>query len=283
MFQVQETSIGGLRYAGRSKALVTDNRDPEGRGRIKVNHLLLGEDTVWIPYLTAPGTYTVPDIGDVVFVEADTGIYTHPIAWGNFTKKGGGAVPDTFLRPNPTNRGMYSKSGHLFELDDGTGSDKVGAGVRVTTSGLHIFHMIDDEAETNITLKDSAGNGFVLDTLTNTYTLQVTDTTMVLDDSGYTLTAKADATINVEAFILTSKASTEVKAKDITLTDEVGGVISAKDGKFSLTGASGEELLSLLDETLTALASTTAPGYGAPISSVATFVEIQTKLATIKG
>jgi len=268
MFQVQETSVGGLRYAGRSKALVEDNVDPQKRGRIKVSHPLLGQDTVWIPYLTTPGTYTVPNIGDVVFVEADAGIYTHPIAWGNFTKKGGGAVPDTFLRAAPTNRGMYTPNNHLFELDDGLGPDKTGAGIRVTTSGLHIFHMIDDEAETNITLKDSAGNGFVLDTLTNTYTLEITDNNKMI--------------INDDGFALTTKASTTITSKDVTLTDEVGAALVVKGGKFSMTGASGEELLSIVDEILQKLTTTTAPGYGAPISTVADFAAIQVKLATIK-
>ncbi len=57
-------------YLGRSRGIVIDNRDPLKRGRIKVNHPLLGE-TVWIPYIRSPHCFDIPDVGDIVYVILD--------------------------------------------------------------------------------------------------------------------------------------------------------------------------------------------------------------------
>jgi len=64
-------------WLGYTYALVVDNRDPKGRGRIRVRLPWHGEDYVsdWIPKLSgfnAPGageTFTIPEMGDVVKVE----------------------------------------------------------------------------------------------------------------------------------------------------------------------------------------------------------------------
>ena len=111
---------GNVKYSSRSKAKVIDNRDPLKRGRIRIEHPLLGK-TSWIDYLRTPGTFNVPSIGDLVYVEADAGEAQYPVAWGNVTKglDESPDVPETFKRDIPTNRGMYTPLGHTFEMDDG--------------------------------------------------------------------------------------------------------------------------------------------------------------------
>ena len=341
MFQVRETALGSLRYAGRSKALVEDNVDPQKRGRVRVKHPLLGDLSVWIPYLSSPGTYTVPQIGDVVFIEADSGDYGHPVAWGNLVKKGGGAVPDTFLRSEPTNRGMYTPDNHLFEMDDGQTSEKTDKGIRLTSSGGHKFHLIDDTEKTGILLEDSEGNSHKLDTLTGIWTWDTaTGANMTIngqDDilsmttkagdtlalsaengiqmstpadggtsasfksgkidfvaaAGFTITSDADAAMTITGslelaatggFTASTDAAYSITGKTgVTMEDGLGASLAIKDGKFSMKGASGEELLSIIDEIVTKLSTTSAAGFGAPISSVADFIAIKLKLATIKG
>jgi hypothetical protein len=76
MFQTRDASFNTIKYAGRSRAIVLDNNDPLSKGRIIVDHPLLGE-TVWIPYLAVAGCFSVPEIGDVVYVECDAGFETN--------------------------------------------------------------------------------------------------------------------------------------------------------------------------------------------------------------
>ena len=72
MFRVKDQN-GKYKYSGRSRATVVDNRDPFNRGRILVDHPIVGP-TTWIEYLRTPGHFTVPSIGEVVYVEGDAGV-----------------------------------------------------------------------------------------------------------------------------------------------------------------------------------------------------------------
>lgn len=183
MFRVVDDN-GKIKYSGRSKATVLDNRDPNQKGRIIVDHPLLGE-TVWIDYLKTPGQFNVPSIGDIVYVEADAGHPEFPIAWGN-VEKGTYAqsdVPTAFKRDIPTNRGWQTPGGHLVELDDGlatlttapndttyTTSNK---GIRITTSGGNKIHIAEDTSGGNeyILVSDKANNSIKIDSSTNTITI----------------------------------------------------------------------------------------------------------------
>lgn len=272
MFQVEETALGSLRYAGRSKALVEDNVDPQKRGRVRVKHPLLGDLSVWVAYLTPPGVFTAPQIGDVVYIEADSGEYSHPVAWGNLTKNGGGAVPDTFLRATPTNRGMYTPNNHLFEMDDGQTSAKTDDGIRLTTSAGHKFHLIDDTAQTSITLADSKGNESKLDSLANVWTwTMAAGTNMTIDgsqdllsmttDSGDTVSISASDGIQMSTpadggttasfssgaidftaaagFSITADQSVAISATDaIEMTAKTGMTMSS-DATYDITGKTG--------------------------------------------
>jgi hypothetical protein len=144
MYQVKDASYGSIKFAGRSKAKVIDNNDPLKRGRIIVDHPLLGE-TTWIDYLNVPGIFSVPEIGDLVYVECDAGHESYPIAWGNVVKGklDNPQIPDKFKRVTPTNRGIYSPNGHYIELDDGKGVSLEGNGIRVTTANGYSIE-IDD-------------------------------------------------------------------------------------------------------------------------------------------
>lgn len=154
MFRSKDSS-GNPKYVGRSKATVIDNRDPLKRGRIMVKHPILGE-TLWIDYLKTPGQFDVPSIGDIVFVECDTGEYEFPVAWGNVVKglDTSPEIPSAFRRNVPSNRGMYTPGGHLFEMDDGQSNptkspnDKdlttKDRGIRLTSKDGYKIHIMED-------------------------------------------------------------------------------------------------------------------------------------------
>lgn len=177
MYRTKDT-YGVVKYSGRSKAKVLDNRDPLSRGRILIDHPLLGK-TTWVDYLKLPHQFDVPSIGDIVYVECDTGEYEFPVAWGNVTKglDENVQIPQAFKRAVPTNRGMYSPGGHLIEIDDGeskpTTSPKdtdlttKSRGIRITSSSGHIIHINDDSENqvSSITIVDKNGDGIVFDAI----------------------------------------------------------------------------------------------------------------------
>lgn len=314
MFKVADVGAGGSKLTGRSKALVLDNVDPNKQGRIKIDHLVFGTGGMWVPYLTVPGMFTPPRIGDVVYVEADCGHHNYPVAWGNLTKEGGGAIPDTFLRSEPTNIGMYSVNNHLFELDDGKGLTKKDAGVRITTSGLSKFHLIDDITKPGILLQDKPGNTLQLDTLTNKWTWKVVlGTSVVMDgvkdsillktkfgdscelsaSNGIQMSVPTGATLSMKnaKFDITAKTTFTVEAiTKASITGKTGvdvktagaGAIEITPKGVAIKGTTGE-LLTLIEELLDALSQATYPGFGAPASNVVQYPLIKAKITGMKA
>lgn len=192
-----------VKYAGRSKAVVLDNRDPLNRGRIIVDHPLLGP-TVWIDYLMTPGQFNVPSIDDVVYVEADGGYAEFPIAWGNVIM-GEDASPDTpqeFIRDIPTNRGWKTPGGHILELDDGiatviqevddTNFTTKNRGIRITTSGGNKIHIAEDSdnSSESILIENNDGSSFLIDKTNKKMVWTDSANSITIDKNDNTITAK---------------------------------------------------------------------------------------------
>jgi hypothetical protein len=262
MFQVKDESIGTIKFVGRSRGKVIDNVDPLKKGRVIVNHPLLGE-TEWIEYLTSPGMFSVPEIGDIVYVECDAGFATHPLAWGNLTKGKTSAedVPDVFQRNNPTNRGMYTPDGHLFEMDDGTTLAGTKKGIRLTTANGSKIHIIDDPADIQINLELPTGDQF-----------KMTPTDGIV--------------INANSNIKISSLAGNIEA------DGSLGKLKLGAGKVGLGGPAAElldlfdQLLQQLDTLLTSMATETHLGnlgYStSPPLNAAAYAAVQVQIALIK-
>lgn len=340
MFQVKDNAIGNIKYVGISSAVVVDNNDPLKRGRIRVNSPVLGE-TNWIPYLTTPGTFNVPDIDTVVFLQCDGGFYTHPVAWGNLNHGDDDDLqfPEEFQRVSPTNRGFYTPGGHLIEIDDGTDETGTSRGIRITTTDKTIINIADEELDHSVTvtfddgleiIADGTNDKFTVDT-NNGEHLEISKAEGIQlstpDDGGTSasfkggkidILADGDVTITSSTGTFTLETDGDLaivsSSGDITLsdgngnevamtsdgikaTDSSGGELNISSGKVAL-GNSIAELVDLVSqltdkvtEICTDLSTTTAAGFGAPISSVALFgtlagtdiPAIATKLAQIKG
>lgn len=227
MYKVKDLN-GYHRFSGRSKARVIDNRDPFSRGYIRVDHPTTGP-TAWIPYLKTPGFFDVPSIGDVVYLEADSGHGQYPIAWGNITKgiKGDNDTPEQFKREVPTNRGIYTPDGHTLEFDDGIqvptqdpNTNTVTTqkrGVRLTTSSGNKIHIIeDDDADVRqILIEDINGNLFRIDTASNTITINSKlDMQQIVDND------LLETTLNDKSVVVSNNETVNVGNNK---TDTIGG------------------------------------------------------------
>lgn len=320
MFAVKSHPVNSVKYVGRSIAKVIDNVDPNKRGRIRVHHPILGE-TVWIPYLKLAHVYDVPEVDDLVYIECDCGSSAHPVAWGNLTKGADSSpdIPEVFKRHKPTNKGFYTKGGHLVELDDGTGLTGLEKkGIRITTSGGKKFHLVEDLLAQNnsILISDEADNSLKIDTLMGKFDIKSKSSYSVTVGTGATLTIDGVADkIELKAVFGDSvsisaadgiQASTptgtslSMKNGAVELKASTDGLTMSMTGETKLTGAAGvcqlilkngqvelkgasAGVVDLIFQLAQALSTDTYAGFGAPATNVATYAQIAIKAQTLKA
>jgi hypothetical protein len=246
MFRTVDAN-GKVKYAGRSRATVLDNRDPLNKGRIIVDHPLLGS-TVWIDYLQVPGQFNVPPINSIVYIEADAGYAEYPIAFGNLnmdSTDGEPTTPTQFIRDIPTNRGWVTPNGNILELDDGiakvtdepddTQFTTQNRGIRLTTKSGYKIHIYDDPGTQSeqILLEDSVGD--YISIRANTKEIWI-----VSQGKAY-LYAPSDVLIDSTAATIqmTSAQDTVIKSNNasINLSGQTGVYATSNgDAKFQATG-----------------------------------------------
>lgn len=259
MFRVRDAQ-GKFKYAGRSKAVVIDNRDPELRGRIQIRHPLLGE-TAWVDYLRDRGTFDIPSIGDIVFVEADSGMPEFPIAHGIVTR----IVEDTpefndkFSRDVPTNRGYFSPHGHTIELDDGIATlDPNPAlnlptteqrGIRITSIAGNKIHILEDaiNSQEYILIEDTAGNSIRLDTFNKTIDINAVE--------NYTNSAGKDYTVSAVGNVLIQCDNATINASGNIDANATGNANITAGGDAKVIASNNVEV-QCVDATITSSGNT---------------------------
>lgn len=250
MFQVYDVHNKKYKLGGKSAGVVVDNRDPLKRGRIRVDHPILGI-TNWMRYLRTPSSFSVPSIGDVVYVECDAGYETHPIAWGNIVtgEDNNPNLPESFKRDVPTNRGFFTPGGHLVEFDDGLANltqdplapDQTteNKGIRFTSSGgnkIHINEDSDNGVET-ILIEDSSGNLIKLDYGNGQLVIESKGTTDFKSTGDRTDTVEANLTVTVNGDATISSQGTAIYKG--TGGTEVGDGSSITEVKGSVVNIAG--------------------------------------------
>ncbi len=127
-------------HFGLYGGLVTENEDPEGRGRVKLTLAWIAEDfvTEWatVAQIHAGdgyGAYWIPEVGDQVVVAFLRGELRRPIIIGSLYSqqatphavRGSGADPKYFRTAGGHMLLMEDGSGRKIELIDATGNNKV--------------------------------------------------------------------------------------------------------------------------------------------------------------
>ena len=135
---------------GKYRGYVTDNEDPEKRGRIKakVPSLFGDTDTGWCescsPYGGSDDTgfYMIPDIGAGVWIEFEAGDISLPIWTGTWwpPEKTPKEINNS---PQSSTKIIKSKKGHIIELNDKEGEEKI---------------TIQDKTKQNMIMIDSVKN-----------------------------------------------------------------------------------------------------------------------------
>jgi len=176
------------RFYGKYRALVSDNADPENRGRLRLQIPdVLGDSVIsgWAlpcaPYggSAGQGFFYIPDTNAGVWVEFEQGILDHPVWVGTFWAKPGGTteVPDPASSQSPPTTKIIKTTNHTIELEDASGSEAI---------------TITDSANNNTVKMDSNG-----------ITIQSPD------DSNQVLLTSSGITIKSSAIKIGSDSATE--------------------------------------------------------------------------
>jgi uncharacterized protein involved in type VI secretion and phage assembly len=175
------TGLGG-RWYGVYPALVSDVKDPDGQGRVKVT-IPWAPDTgsskyeAWARLATLMGgsnrgTWFIPDVNDEVLVAFEGGDPRRPYVVGGLWN-GSDTPPDSMDGAGNNHRKVIrSRNGVKITLDDTDGQEKL---------------VLETPGGQKLTLKDGPGSVEVDDSNGNSVRLET---------SGITVTASAKVTIN---------------------------------------------------------------------------------------
>lgn len=183
------------RLYGVYPALVTDVKDPDGQGRVRVS-LPWAPDAggaaceVWarlaVPFAGSNrGTWFIPDVNDEVLLAFEAGDPGRPVVTGGLWN-GQDAPPETMDGGGQNNlKTIRTRSGLVIRMDDSQGQEKV----RIETPGGQSLELRDGPGTVEMT--DSNGNS------------------VTLESAGITVQAAAKVTV--------SASSVEVSAGMVTV------------------------------------------------------------------
>ena len=181
------------KYYGKYRGKVTDNQDPKTLGRIraKVPELIGDQETGWalpcLPYGGSKdtGLFIIPEKGSNVWIEFQGGDLSYPIwtgTWWAESDSDGNEVPSEAQSTEPSVKILKTKTGHMVELNDTEGQQKVvisnkdGSSIKLDSTGITIS--TDNDLSTikldteGITLSRGANS------------LKVTDVSVTINDIG---------------------------------------------------------------------------------------------------
>jgi phage protein D len=212
--EVADDAIGGNIVVG----VVTDNKDPENMGRVKVKYPWLDDilTSYWARTVSqmagsSRGMFNLPEIGDEVLVAFEMGEITSPYVLGMLWN-GVDALPT--VDGNPTlkdgkvnRRGFVTRIGHQMTYDDTDDKgnitfltkgahritfDDANQQVNMTTTGKHTFTM--DDKNLNIQAKTNGGHLLILDDQNHQIHVKTTNgLEMLMNDNGPCITVQDPA------------------------------------------------------------------------------------------
>jgi uncharacterized protein involved in type VI secretion and phage assembly len=145
---------------GVALGIVTNLKDPQGEGRIKVKFTSFpdgGPESAWAPIAVplaggSRGMFFMPEKNDEVLLAFDRGDFDHPYVIG-FLWNGVDKPPE----PNPKNRVILTPGGHTLRFEDSDNAKKI---IIRSSGGLEIT--LDDNAASPSIQLSGGGRSLVL-------------------------------------------------------------------------------------------------------------------------
>jgi hypothetical protein len=222
------------RYYGTYRAIVEDVVDPEGRGRVRLKIPVLGQVKaspdlwavpVWPGASGGHGIFFSPVVGDVVWVQFESGDPNRPLLVGGMTAKA--KMPAELASPEALRRGIRTPGGHWIRFSD----DPADLHLTISTAGGGYASMDKDG---NVIVSNKNGSHLYLNAKDGQTTVMDETGSMVsMVDGKISLVAKDGSAISISDKV-------QVLAKgDVVLT--AGGKVSIKAGSVDVGDAATQQ------------------------------------------
>jgi uncharacterized protein involved in type VI secretion and phage assembly len=198
------------RVTGVVVGIVTNNKDPEGMGRVKVKFPWRGDgdESYWARVATLMagedrGTFFLPEVEDEVLVAFDHGDINHPYVIGALWN-GVDTPPETNSDGKNNIRKIKSRSGHEIIFGDEQSKEKI----ELHTNAGHTIILDDSAGKEKIEIKDKTGNNSItIDSVQNAITISSQTklsikSQMIEIESGGMMTIKSGATLTIQGTLV---------------------------------------------------------------------------------
>lgn len=204
----REDSQQNRNIYGVAIGIVTNNSDPEKRGRVKVNLPWRGEnDESYWARIASPmagnerGIVFYPEVGDEVLVAFDRGDITFPYVIGALWN-GQDKPPETNADGKNNIRKIRSRSGHelIFNDDDKNKQEKI----EIHTKGGHRIILDDSSGKEKIEIVDKSGNNkIIIDSVQKSIAMEsemklIIKANIVEIEGSTSLTLKSNAALTIQ-------------------------------------------------------------------------------------
>ena len=202
-------AAAGQLVNGVLTATVTNTKDPEKLGRIKVQFLGQGSDneTDWIRVAafaagSTKGAFFLPEVGEEVLVAFIQGSIDRPVVigvlWENTDKP-----PEENADGKNNVKILKTRAGHQITFDDDTQTKK--AKIEIKSSAGHIITLDDASGQEKIEIKDKSGsNKMTIDSVQNAITIE---SAMKLDIKAKMITIDGQTSLTLKTAMLKAEAS----------------------------------------------------------------------------
>ena len=192
--------------------IVTNNKDTEGMGRVKVKFPWRGDsdESYWARVSTLMagkdrGSFFLPEVGDEVLVAFDHGDINHPYVIGTLWN-GVDTPPETNADGKNNIRKIKSRSGHEIIFDDNDEQKK--EKIEIRTKAGHTIILDDSAGAEKIEIKDKTGNNsIVIDSVQNAIAIssqmKLSIKAQAIEiESGGMMSIKSSATLTIQGAIV---------------------------------------------------------------------------------
>lgn len=239
------TNIQAFPTSQSQTAVVVENADPEGIGRIKVQfpwQKEMGEMTPWIRIVTShgggdKGFQFIPEIDEEVLIGFEGGNAEKPYMLGSLYH--GTAKAESWKTEKNDIKAIKTRSGHTIEFNDAkdaesiTITDKSGNKIFLNTkdSSMHI-HAPANMTFTADTIDIKAKNALTMSSAESTIKIDAKeDIGMASSDATVKIEAKQEMKVSSKADVVTINAKKDVNLKgDTTVNLTSGTELNIKGG-----------------------------------------------------
>lgn len=200
------------RITGVVIGIVTNNKDTEGMGRVKVKFPWRGDsdESYWARVSTLMagkdrGAFFLPEVGDEVLVAFDHGDINHPYVIGALWN-GVDTPPETNADGKNNIRKIKSRSGHEIIFDDNDEQKK--EKIEIHTKAGHTIILDDSAGAEKIEIKDKTGNNSIMiDSVQNAIAIssqmKLSIKAQAIEiESGGMMSIKSSATLTIQGAIV---------------------------------------------------------------------------------